>query len=207
MKSKTKTIGVMLAGDLDFALTPIIDHFNIDEWIAVDGGYDHLIKVNIKPKIVIGDFDSTNQSVPDNSLKYHPVKDDTDFNLAIEYIEEHYDEQTQIIVCGVIAKERIEHFIANLKVMTKQMIFVLAKNLIYQLEPGMYEIPPKGHKFSLFAKENVADLTIKNAKWELENYYLNVNNPLTISNEFCHENLKISFSSGIIQLYLENRIL
>lgn len=203
---KNKTIGVMLAGDLDFPLTPIINHFNIDEWIAVDGGYDHLIKANIKPQIVIGDFDSTNQTIPDNSLIYHPIKDDTDFNLTIEYIEKHYNEQTQIIVCGVIAKERIEHFIANLKVMTKQMIFVLAKNLIYQLEPGTHQIQTLGQKFSLFAKENVEGLTIKNAKWELDNYYLTVNDPLTISNEFSNKTLEITFSSGVIQLYLENTI-
>ncbi len=203
---KNKTIGVMLAGDLEFSLTPVIDYFNIEEWIAVDGGYDHLLKANIKPKIVIGDFDSTTQTIPANNLRYHPIKDDTDFNLAIEYIEKHYREQTKIIVCGVIAQERIEHFIANLKVMTRQMIYVLPHNLIYQLEPGTHEIEPRGDKFSLFAKKTVADLTIKNAKWELKNYHLDINDPLTISNEFSNKNLEISFSTGIIQLYLENTI-
>lgn len=201
-----KSIGIMLAGDLEFPLDPIIDHFQITNWIAVDGGYDHLYNNEIIPEIVIGDFDSTTQNFP-NELRYNPIKDDTDFALAIDYVERNYHNVEQIIVCGVIADQRIEHFIANLKLMTDKMIYVLKNNLIYQYPAGNYKLKPVSKQFSLFAKENVPDLTIKNAKWELNNYNLTTTDPLTISNEFLDDELEISFSSGIIQFYINNIIL
>ncbi len=204
MKSNQPTIGLMLAGELDYDLTPVIEHFKITEWVAVDGGYDHLIANRITPKIVIGDFDSTNNSFT-NVLKYNPIKDDTDFALAIDYIEKEYNNH-QIIVCAPHANVRLEHFIANLKLMTSNMTFVLKSNLILQLNAGTHTIEPDGNSFSLFAKTTVTNLSIKNAKWELTDYVLDVNDPLTISNEFIDKNMEISFDSGIIQLYLENNI-
>ncbi len=204
MKNKSKTIGLMLAGELDYELEPIIDHFQIEEWIAVDGGYDHLKHNGITPEIIIGDFDSTSSTFS-NELRYNPIKDDTDFALAIAYVEQNYN-HPQIIVCAPHANVRIEHFIANLKLMTNNMTFVLKSNLIQQLAAGKHTVEPQGELFSLFAKNTVTNLTIKAAKWELTNYLLDVNDPLTISNEFIGKKVEISFDSGIIQLYLENNI-
>ncbi len=199
-----KTIGICIAGKVDFDLNLISSKFNIEAWIAVDGGYNHLYKQEIKPKILIGDMDSINYEF-DESIKFPTEKDETDFELAINYVNKNYH-NTRIIVCGVYDDERLEHFISNLKLMTDQMIFVTKHNLIYQYSHGEYKIQAQDGGFSLFAKEVVQDLTIKNAKYELDNYHLEVNNSLTISNEFTSQYATVSFSSGTIQLFLKNNL-
>ncbi len=197
-------IAITLAGDVNFQLRPLINKFKISTWIAVDGGYNHLYEQKITPEIIIGDMDSVTYPFED-SIVFPREKDDPDFKLAIDYVNKKYPEQ-QIIVVGVIASERIEHFISNLKLMTDNMIFIMPKNIIIQLGYGTHKLKKTGKYFSLFAKEDVKNLTIKNAKWELENFNLDVNNPLTISNEFIKDEVIISFDSGIIQVYLANNI-
>ena len=54
--------------------------------IAADGGYDHLKKINIKPNILLGDFDSI-ESIPDDrqkKIKFDTQKDFTDLYAAIQ---------------------------------------------------------------------------------------------------------------------------
>ena len=56
-----------------------------DMVIAADGGYDYLCGFNIKPDLIIGDFDSLGL-VPSGSsvIKLPAVKDNTDTEAAIE---------------------------------------------------------------------------------------------------------------------------
>jgi thiamine pyrophosphokinase len=61
-----------------------------DYIIAVDGGINTLEQINLKPHVIIGDFDSANS---DNSflalniktITHEPEKDFTDTELAINY--------------------------------------------------------------------------------------------------------------------------
>ncbi len=197
-------VAIILAGDVDFQLHPFIKPFQISTWIAVDGGYNHLYEQQIDPEIIIGDLDSVKYPF-ENSLVFPREKDDPDFGLAIKYVQKNYPEE-EIIVFGVIADERIEHFISNLKLMRDNMTFILQKNIIKQFSPGTYKVEKNGKYFSLFAKENIENLSIKNAKWELVNFDLDINNPLTISNEFINDYVELSFDTGVMQLYLENNI-
>ncbi len=197
-------IAIVLAGDVNFDLNILLDHFAIKTWIAVDGGYNHLFKQHITPEIIVGDMDSVKYPF-EKSIVYPREKDDTDFKLAMDYVKEKYPTE-QIIVVGVIANERIEHFISNLKLMQNNMLFILKNNIIMQMGAGTHLIAKNGKYFSLFAKENVINLSIKHAKWELNNFDLDINNPLTISNEFLNNTVEITFESGIIQLYLENNL-
>ena len=52
--------------------------------IAADGGYNHLLNLDIKPDIVLGDFDSLGFVPETSEIIKHPVKkDDTDTLLAV----------------------------------------------------------------------------------------------------------------------------
>lgn len=195
-------VGICLAGKVEIDLNLITNQFQISSWIAVDGGYNHLQTANIEPEITIGDMDSI-EAVPKAKIQFPSEKDETDYELAINYINDKYP-KVEIIVCGVYDDYRLEHFISNLKMMQTNMTYVTKHNIIKQFEAGEYEITPTTGGFSLFAKENVENLNINNAKYELDNYYLSINDNLTISNEFIDKNLKISFDTGIIQMYLTN---
>ena len=61
--------------------------------VAVDGGLNHLIDLNLKPDLLIGDFDSVSADAlikarqwPINVSKFPRQKDFTDSELAIEEI-------------------------------------------------------------------------------------------------------------------------
>ncbi len=197
-----KTIGVCLAGDVDFDLSGLTHQYAIEEWIAVDGGYDHLIKQKQRIKIAIGDFDSTNYEI-DQKIVYPTEKDETDFKLAINFINEQYND-IKIIVCGVHANERLEHFISNLMLMETNMTYITKHNIINLLKPGKHVIQSQLGGFSLFSKNEVENLTIENAKYTLNNYNLSTTDNLTISNDFIdNKSAKISFTSGELYIYLK----
>ena len=59
-----------------------------------------------------------------------------------------------------------------------------------------------GDYFSLIPfTDNVKGLSIRGAKYELENYILSSGSSLGISNEFNKNTVKISFNSGILILF------
>ena len=55
--------------------------------IAVDGGYDVLHKNNVKVDYFFGDKDSfsSKEIISENIYEYNPIKDDSDFDLVINY--------------------------------------------------------------------------------------------------------------------------
>lgn len=96
-----------------------------DYVIAVDGGLDYLLKTNIAPDIIIGDFDSVSSSHIEDlglstnitnkkyeTISFPPEKDYTDMNLAVkEGIKRGFN--TFIIYGGLGG--RIDHSIANIQ--------------------------------------------------------------------------------------------
>ena len=64
--------------------------------IAADGGYKELIKENIEPDMLIGDFDTLDTHLiqnPKSIKQLNPIKDDTDTFYAVKYLLQHgYEE-------------------------------------------------------------------------------------------------------------------
>ncbi len=198
------TIGICLAGKVDFDLNLIARHYKIKTWVAVDGGYDHLKKHQCNIEVVIGDMDSIDTEIQSEYV-YPSEKDETDFELAIDYVNKTYRD-TQIIVCGVYDDYRLEHFISNLKLMSDNMIYLTKHNLITQCSTGHQLLNQQTGGFSFFAKKDVDCLWIKNAKYELNNYHLKTTDNLTISNEFVDGPAEITFKTGVIQIFRTNEL-
>lgn len=96
---------------------------NEDCIICADGGVKHVLKLGLTPHAVIGDFDSISTSLQKKLarkkielIKYPKKKDETDFELAINFALEK--KCHQIIIFGILG-DRIDHLMAN--------IFLLAK--------------------------------------------------------------------------------
>ena len=81
--------------------------------IAADGGYDLLVKKEIVPDIIVGDFDSVITDLPcQNVIKYPVEKDDTDTLLACKIgIEKNYN---NFVIFGGVGG-RIDHTFANVQ--------------------------------------------------------------------------------------------
>ncbi len=157
------------------------------EYIAVDNGLAYLKNQGIEPKLVIGDFDS----LKDLSLleQYHAivlpkVKDDTDMHIALQKaIELGYDE---IYLFGVTGG-RLDHFLSVLNLLYKYQDYKIIiqddQNTIYYARELYNEIDLGDYKyFSLFSLEDTC-VTVKNAKYPLEDYCLKIGDTLCVSNE------------------------
>lgn len=174
---------------------------NID-YIAVDNGVTQLINQHIKPLFVIGDLDSLeDDKLLDNyDMKVYPsIKDDTDTALAInEAIKLGF---TSIDLYGVTHK-RLDHFMAVLCLLRKYSHINITiydeYNKIYLLKQGHHIIQKDNYKyFSLFAYIPTY-VTLKDCHYPLNNYLLDPNDPLCVSNQMNNETADITISEDIL---------
>lgn len=181
-----------------------------DYVIAVDGGYDYAMRDGICPDMILGDFDSLG-FVPEeeNIIIHNRDKDDTDTMLAIqEGIKLGYKEF--IIYCGLGG--RLDHSMANIQT----LIYLSNRNMqgkivgddvvITAIANGSIELQKRENGFfSVFTfDEKAKGVSIKNAKYELDNAELYNDVPLGISNEFIGKTVEISVKEGTLVIF-ENK--
>lgn len=179
-----------------------IDIQENDLIIAADGGYKHCLSVNIKPHLVVSDFDSYHEEIQDvEVLRCVPEKDDTDMLLAIhEGIKRGYHE---FIIYGGLGG-RIEHSIANiqcLKYLSEQKISakMISKDCVVQVVHDCIEFDEemKGY-ISLFSLSDCSIVTIEHLKYTLDHGKLTTSYPLGIDNEFIGKKSKIKVHEGYV---------
>ena len=172
-------IGICGASNTGVLLNPSI------QYIGVDGGNDILAKANIIPILSIGDFDSiqNHQLIQNNQITLPKIKDYTDTEYAIiEAIKLGYQE---IEITGVTGG-RIDHFMAMICLLQKynhiNIKIVDLQNEIFLLKKGRHIIENNHDYFSLFALKDT-NISIRKARYEINNYKLKTNDPLCVSNE------------------------
>lgn len=180
--------------------------------ICADSGANCLYKYDIKPNILLGDFDSINKEVLEyykndcsNVIKYPREKDFTDTELALsEALKLDVDEVVFLGCTGT----RLDHLFGNMGLIlrcVKDGIKACIKddnNAIFIIDKTSILAGEKGEMFSIQAYMNeVKDLCIEGAKYPLHNYNLKFGDPRTISNEFLDGDVKISFKKGYVIVF------
>lgn len=179
--------------------------------IAADGGYDSLKKHGYNPDILIGDFDSINADIPSDirTVKHPKEKDETDMFLA--YREGVRLGYTDFVMLGATGG-RLDHTYANLSLLLyareeghtvtaidEGHTILCIKNEKTELFGNM------GDTFSVFAIGGEAKgVTIKNAKYNVENATLSPSFPLGVSNELTGEAAEISVTDGALLVIKKN---
>lgn len=178
--------------------------------ICADGGYKFAKNEEIIPNILIGDFDSFKEKLPQNIPNItHPIeKDDTDTMLCIKYaMEKDFD---NICIVGGMGG-RLDHTLSNLQsiawavnywndkqIKGKKISMIDSQNqvmLIMNNSIKLSGIP--GEKISLISySESCKNVSTKNLKWELTKAQLTNFFPLGISNEFLTNECEISVEKG-----------
>lgn len=175
--------------------------------IAADGGYKYLSKIGIKPDLLVGDFDSL-EYIPENVKIYRfpAEKDDTDMGLAIQKgIELGFSEFSLYAGSGT----RNDHFFANLQLLNRfcekgcTIKMVCPECNIYALKDGEIVLSrAEGTVFSVFSlSDKCRGVSIKNAKYEIENEVLSSRFPLGVSNEFIGGSAVISVKDGVMLIF------
>ena len=177
--------------------------------IAADGGYSTLKKLNIKPDLVVGDFDSLGEAPKDETVIKHPIKkDDTDTLLAVKIgLEKGYK---TFVIYGAVGG-RLDHTVATIQTAT----FVAENGGIAYIYDGNHTVTAiknssinfkanaKGY-ISIFALSGVAKgVTIKGLLYELNNAEITPSFPIGVSNEFISKESKISVKDGILTIIFE----
>jgi len=202
MMSKT----CFIVGSGDFTGRGLIKKEN-DFVIAADGGYRYLDRIGVKPDLLVGDFDSLD-IVPGNVQIYRfpAEKDDTDMGLAIQKgMELGYSDFSLYAGSG----SRNDHFFANIQLLNRfcekgcTIKMVCPECNIYALKNGEIVLSKdRGTVFSVFSlSDKCLGVTIKNAKYEIENESLSSRFPLGVSNEFLDESAKISVKEGVLLIF------
>ena len=191
--------------------TPIADFKprESDLIIAADGGYSALKKLNIKPDLVVGDFDSLGEAPENENVIKHPIKkDDTDTLLAVKIgLEKGYK---TFVIFGAIGG-RLDHTIATIQTAT----FVAENGGIAYIYDGTHTVTAiknssikfnkdaKGY-VSIFALSGVAKgVTINGLLYELIDAEITPHFPVGVSNEFIGKESEIIVKDGILTIIFE----
>ncbi len=165
---------VLLANGQEPTDSKIIDFLkSAGTIICVDGGYEFAKKFNIKPNIVIGDFDSTDLNKIDDEIRVIRAEDQnkTDLEKAIEFcISENLDKIILIAANG--AKD--DHNLANILLMDhffpKICIEIMTNHFLIEIFKGKKTFDlPIGSQISLISLESNNFVTSKGLRFELNN--------------------------------------
>ena len=178
---------------------------NFEEIIAVDSGVEHLFKLSLDPTTLIGDLDSISKKsldeVKKNGVKilaFNSKKDQTDFELALNYLDEA--EKSKVYIIGGESGE-IDHLISIFllipsKSFSENIIWLYGdKRIIFRqkLELNIKKLT----KFSIIPLSDLTNLSIDGAEWNLDNKNIQFGETLTLRNVTNEEQLNIRCDKGI----------
>lgn len=177
--------------------------------ICVDGGAAHLRKFEIKPDVLLGDFDSINKAdfeyFRDNAveiLQFPSEKDMTDTELAVELaISKGYK---TLVFIGALGT-RYDHSISNIFILRQLLdkgingVIVNEKNEITLIRDTIKINKEEGLKVTLLPlSETVEGVTTKGLYYPLLNAVLLMGSTWGVSNEFISDIAEISISKGLL---------
>lgn len=175
--------------------------------IAADSGLKHAKQLKLKPQIIIGDFDSVDESnlaqFPKiKKLSYPKKKDKLDLELAIDYAFEQNASEILLIAAtgGRLDQTMAAIFIAAKIAMTSQISMHSGNEDIFFLS-GKSSLSLdilKGQYFSLLSLVDSSIISLKGAQYPLNNSQLDFGLGLGISNVSLNPPIKISLHSGLI---------
>lgn len=189
--------------------------------IAVDGGYDTCRKYDIVPDLIVGDFDSAQESdmpqiaeiakiAPDHVVVLPTEKDDTDMLAAIRIGLLEGCQEFRIY--GGMGG-RLEHTLANLQclIYLKQCSAVGYlmddKTTAFVMQNETVWFKPEGKGFlSLFSLgEKASGVTIRNLKYEMQDGEMTNSFPIGISNEFIGKRSSVTVEQGMLAVILSEK--
>ena len=195
---------VIISGSPDTNVEEIKSLCTSDDFIVcADSGYSFAKKAGLTPNLIIGDFDSLKEELPQNTevVKLNTHKDDTDTeHCVMECIRRGYKD---FLLLGSIGG-RTDHTFANiatLACLSEYNYNGIARNNgeeIRILKEGSYEMNnKKGLIFSVFPYgcESV-NVTYKGAEYMLNNKTLTYNVSRGISNVFVDDEAEITINRG-----------
>ena len=189
---------IFCAAEFDALLEPLGPE---DCVIAADGGLKHTQKLNIRPDVILGDFDSLGYE-PEGANVFPVEKDDTDAMLAVRRgLSLGYRE---FLLYGSLDGPRLDHTIANFQ--TLQYLcdngafgYLVGNDYIVTVvKDGTLRFPAgKTGTVSVFCLGADAEgVDIGGLHYPLKDGRLTAGFPLGVSNHFTGQEAEISVRKG-----------
>lgn len=185
-------VKIVCAGENDFSSLYKKD---IDEYIiSVDGGIKVVNELGLKADLAIGDFDSCDINLYQNSylkrLTFEKRKDYSDLELSLMECEKL--NPNKVIIYNATGN-RLDHFYANLLMLERYFhldIEMVNKNNHISVINKETHFKKNEYKYiSFFALEEEVKISLKGFSYELDNYELSINDTLCLSNEIEKEGI------------------
>ncbi|MGB4588367.1 MAG: thiamine diphosphokinase [Clostridiaceae bacterium] len=187
-------------------------HKTGDFIIGADSGAEFLRREGIVPDLLLGDFDSIKEETllffkeKTKILKYDAVKDFTDTEAAYEEAIKLDPDEIYFLGC---TGSRLDHFIGNLSLLNRALkagingyLMDDHNKIFFMDKPGIIK---KGFgnyiSFQAF-RESVKDFSLQGTRYPLTSYELKLGDPRNVSNEFLDEEIKVSFKSGVLMVFM-----
>lgn len=176
--------------------------------ICADSGYDHALKMELKPDLVVGDMDSVKSSFEKTKSKIYPSeKDETDTLLAIDAAIEKGSKK---IILLAATGSRLDHSLANIfllkyiKEKNIDAVIINENNYIYYVNSKLTLRANKNDLLSIIPLENCDGVTLCGLHYPLSNASLPFGSPKGISNFFTDKQATISLKKGSMLVILAN---
>ena len=183
--------------------------------IAADSGANCLYDYNIKPDLLVGDFDSIDKEAFDYFKKsnciidiYPTEKDFTDTEIAVKKALSMKPNEIVFLGC---TGSRVDHLLGNigmLKICIENGVNACIKDENNNIRLTNTSTSLNGTVGQIFSVQSYGDeiigLTIEGAKYPLNNYNLKIGQSITISNEFASPKVELKFKSGTLMIILSS---
>lgn len=177
--------------------------------VAVDGGYQSLASIGVKPTVAVGDFDSLGFVPQDVPVCRHPaMKDDSDTALALQWAREQgFD---SVAVYGALGG-RLDHTMASLQALAgaarggMRVAAVGESSVVLPLiGPAHLDLPAAMEgTLSVFSMaDESCGVTIAGLKYAARNATLTNDVTLGLSNEFVGTPSRIALERGTLLIFL-----
>lgn len=174
-----------------------------DMLLCADGGYNHIKKLNLKPDLVLGDFDSC--EIPENVeiLKFPKDKDLTDMEIAINYANK-FNPCEITLTCATGG--RIDHTMVNILSLSgyKNVNIKEQDFEIYHIN-DRFVIENEINKVVSIIPTKKSKVVLNGFKYPL-NGEIDVGTTLTISNIVTSENAEIKVEYGSVIAIINHQI-
>ncbi len=179
-----------------------------DLLIAADGGYKYLRDLNLRPDLIVADFDSLTISAPDGIpvMRFKSEKDDTDMGLAIsEGIRRGYTEFYLYGGTGGRADHTFANYQALISLARRGMrgCLVDKNSLTTAITDSELRLNPlSGGYVSVFSADTRCEaVSIRGLKYEVDRAPLTNDFPLGVSNELIGKPAVISAKKGTLLIF------
>ena len=177
-----------------------------DFFIFCDSGLKHLKKLNVKPSVIVGDFDSfENPNMNVLTITLPKEKDDTDTMYGVKYaLEKGFND---FLLLGVVGS-RLDHTLGNITILwylEKEEATALIIDDYSEIEIIKNTTKYITNEFKYFSLLNlggsVSQVSIENAKYDLNKAQITNYYPIGVSNEVINDSIaKVEVFEGTLLL-------